>query len=122
MKYFYYILIIFKSSLLFAYSPIEPSVECTVIKVLAQKNLGQLKSFPQLYTSINNNPIASKLNISGIEFEKSDPISLIKTENFEKISISIENIELILELNGKPLSRKGHLKFQQTKLAEITCH
>ena len=104
------------------FSPTEPSIECTVVKVLKQQNIGQLKKFPKLYTSINNNPITSKLSISGVEFKDTDPVSQIKTESYEKIILPVEKFELTLELNGKPISRNGVLKSGSLVLAKVTCH
>lgn len=105
-----------------AFELLEPSIECTVVKVLKQANIGQLKKFPKLYASINNNPSTSKLVISGIEYKNVDPVTKIKTENFESIVIKVEQSELILELTGKPISRNGTLKFGLIELGKITCH
>ncbi len=69
-----------------------------------------------------NNPVASKLFISGTEFKNTDPVSQIKTATFEKVMIPVEEQELVLELNGKPISRNGVLKLGTMALANITCH
>lgn len=121
MKTICFGLILYVSSA-YGFSPIEPSIECTVIKVLKQQDIGKFKKFPQLYTSINNNPATSRLFIAGVEFKSSDPISQIKSEVFEKIMISVEKSELILELHGKPVSRNGDLKLGSLLLAKVTCH
>lgn len=105
-----------------AFELFEPSIECTVVSVLKQRNIGQLKKFPKLYTSINNNPATSKLVISGIEYKNVDPVTKVKTDSFELILIKIDQSELILELTGKPISRNGTLNFGLVELGKITCH
>ncbi len=116
------IFLFFLFYLAYGFSPLEPSIECTVIKVLKQQDIGNLKKFPKLYSSIYNNPVASSLFIAGLEFKNTDPVSQIKTAIFEKVMISIEEQELVLELNGKPISRNGVLKLGSIVLAKVTCH
>ena len=114
-------------SLLFSYqasafSPFEPSIECTVIKILAIQSVFGIGKFPKLYQSINNNPLSSKLFIAGKEFSKLNPVSYLKTENYEKISIESGGDHLGLELKGKPISRNGTMTVNGVMIADVTCH
>ena len=109
-------------SLAYGFGLFEPSIECTVIKVHSTaKALGQTK-FPKLYQSIYNDPMTSTLIIAGKKLLGVKPETLLKTDNFEKISIIVEAKTLELELKGKPISRNGILKFEGKLLAEVTCH
>jgi hypothetical protein len=118
---FLFILFLYCGDLM-AFEVLEPSIECTVVKVLNQRDIGQLNKFPNLHAVINNKPATSKLVISGIEFKNIDPVTILKTENYERILIKVEQSELILELTGKPISRNGKLKFGPIELGKITCH
>jgi hypothetical protein len=89
---------------------LEPSIECTVIKVNSSIPLLGFDNFPKLYDSINNNPLKSKLLIAGREFPKLNPETILKTETYERISIIHDRGTLELVLNGKPISRNGVLK------------
>ena len=110
------------TNIAFGINLLEPSIECTVIKVhFSEKMLGFAK-FPVLYQSINNDPIKSRLLIGGREFPGLNPETLWKTETFEKISIHHGGGNLELELNGKPISRNGFLKENGKVLADVTCH
>ena len=100
----------------------EPSIECTVIKVHSTKNVLGHPKFPLLYQSINNNPTKSVLIIAGKKLPGVVPKTILKTDNFEKISIVIENKNIELELKGKPISRNGTLKLDGELLADVTCH
>lgn len=100
----------------------EPSIECTVVKVHSTKRSFGFDQFPKLYQSINNNPLESKLFIAAKEFSKIDPVTLIKTESYERISIVSGSENLLLELNGKPISRNGTMKINEIKVADVTCH
>jgi hypothetical protein len=116
------ILTLFFSQLALAFGMFEPSIECTVIKVYSTTKAFGFDKFPKLYQSINNDPLSSKLIIAGKEFSKLSPISIIKTETYEKISISSEQDQLSLELSGKPISRNGTMMFNGVKVASVTCH
>lgn len=107
---------------MYGFSPVEPSIECTVVKVLKQQNLADFRNFPKLYTSINNDPVTSRLFVAGVEFKDADPVSQIKTETYEKIIMRVGKSELTLEVNGKPISRSGILKSGSIELAKVTCH
>ena len=121
MKSLFSIVFLFCLSLS-SFELLEPSIECTVVKVINQIDIDRLKKFPKLYTSINNQSATSRLVISGKEFKNIDPVTKIKTDSFESIVIKIEQSELIIELKGKPISRNGSLKFGLIELAKITCH
>lgn len=105
-----------------AFSPFEPSIECTVIKIFATQKAFGFSKLPTIYQSINNNPISSTLFIAGREFPKLDPVSELKTETYEKISIKSGNDQLELELRGKPISRNGKLTVNGQVVADVTCH
>jgi hypothetical protein len=88
---------------------------------MTQKAFGLVK-FPVLYQSINNDPLSSALFIAGKEFSKINPVSDWKTEDYEKISIHSDQDDLVLELLGKPISRKGSLRLNGKIVADVTCH
>ncbi len=106
----------------FAFGVFEPSIECTVIKVHLTRKVFGFESFPKLYQSINNDPTSSKLMIGGKEFSKINPLSTIKTENYEKIVIDSGADQLGLELKGKPVSRNGTMTVNGATVADVTCH
>ncbi len=105
-----------------AFNPFEPSIECTVIKVLSTKSVFGISKFPKLYQSFNNDPLSSKLFIAGKEFSKLNPVSDLKTEIYEKISIDSGRDHLVLELKGKPISRNGTMAVNGVIIADVTCH
>jgi hypothetical protein len=105
-----------------AFTLFEPSIECTVINVIAPQQVFGIKKFPELYQSINNDPVASRLRVGKAELFKSDPVSVVKTESFEKIIIKHGTDQLELELKGKPLSRNGTMTINGKLAAEVTCH
>ena len=109
-------------SVTFALSIFEPSVECTVIKVISPQSVFGIKKFPELYQSINNNPQTSKLIVGKRELKTIDPVSVVKTDNYEKILIKEGSDELVLELNGKPISRNGTMTINGKLAAKVTCH
>lgn len=100
----------------------EPSIECTVIKVIEPQKVFGFKKFPELYQSINNNPQTSKLRVGKLELSNVDPVSAVKTESYEKILIKQNSDQLELELKGKPLSRNGTMTINGKLAAEVTCH
>jgi hypothetical protein len=106
----------------FAVSLFEPSIECTVIKVIEPQSVFGISRFPELHQSINNNPQTSKLIVGKKELLKVDPVSVVKTDRYEKILIKEGNSELILELKGKPISRNGTMAINGKLAAEVTCH
>ena len=118
--FFFLVLLCLKKSL--GFTLFGPSIECTVIKVYSTTKALGFDEFPKLYQSINNDPLSSNLVIAGKKNIGVKPEILIKTDNFEKITISINNDKLELHLNGKPLSRNGTLSINGKVLAEITCH
>jgi len=101
---------------------LEPSIECTVIKVLSPQKVFGFDKFPLLYQSINNNPPTSKLYVGGKEFFKVDPVSLFKTHDFERLLIESNGDKLELELKGRPISRNGKMTINGKLAAEVTCH
>lgn len=105
-----------------AYSPFEPIIECTVIKVINPQSVFGFSKFPELYQSINNNPQISKLIVGKKELQTIDPVSVIKTDAYEKILIKEGNNEVVLELKGKPISRNGTMAINGKLAAEVTCH
>lgn len=109
-------------SVTFALSIFEPSVECTVIKVISPQSVFGINKFPELYQSINNNPQTSKLIVGKRELKTIDPVSVVKTDNYEKILIKEGSDELVLELNGKPISRNGTMTINGKLAAKVTCH
>ncbi|MBL7557372.1 MAG: hypothetical protein JNM24_16205 [Bdellovibrionaceae bacterium] len=106
----------------YGFSVLEPSIECTVIKVVSTTAAFDQSEFPKLYQSINNDPVNSILNMAGKRFLKVKPKTVFKTQNYEKISIDIENNTFELQLNGKPISRNGTLAVNGKLLAKVTCH
>jgi hypothetical protein len=100
----------------------EPSIQCTVVKVRKTVTLDRVGSFSKLYQTIYNDPVASRLFVGEIELININPKVLSKTAHSEKISIQYDKTELTLEIEGKPISRKGLLKMNGAVLAEITCH
>lgn len=106
----------------FAFGIFEPSIECTVIKVHSTRKVFGFESFPKLYQSINNDPSSSRLMIAGKEFSKLNPVSNIKTENYEKLVINSGTDQLGLELKGKPVSRNGTMTVNGATVADVTCH
>lgn len=100
----------------------EPTIECTVIKVVSTTTVFGIVEFPKLYQSINNDPLKSVLHIAGKKLPKVKPKTVFKTDNFEKISIITENDNFELQLHGKPVSRNGTLTANGKILAEVTCH
>lgn len=103
-------------------SVLEPSIECTVIKVHTSIQTLGFDRFPKLYDSINNQPLKSKLLIASREFSKLNPETVLKTESYERISIIHDAGTLELELNGKPISRNGVPKENGVVLGKVTCH
>ena len=100
----------------------EPNIECTVIKVHSTRKILGFESFPKVYQSINNDPTSSKLTIAGKEFLKLNPVSNIKTEIYEKLTINSGTNQIGLELKGKPLSRNGTMTVNGVTVAYVTCH
>lgn len=105
-----------------AFALLEPSIECTVIKVIEPQKAFGIKKFPELYQSINNDPQSSRLRVGKLELSKVDPVSAVKTESYEKILIKQDSDQLELELKGKPLSRNGTMTINGKLAAEVTCH
>lgn len=101
---------------------IEPQIQCTVVKVISTVNIFGIKKFPALHQSINNDPIESTLHIGRVRLAKVQPFTMFKSKLVEIISIRDGNQQLDLELNGKPMSRQGVIKYNGAVLAELTCH
>jgi len=116
------VLILLYTNSISAFNPLEPSIECTVIKVLSPQKVFGFDKFPLLYQSINNNPPTSKLYVGGKEFFKVDPVSLFKTHDFERLLIESNGDKLELELKGRPISRNGKMTINGKLAAEVTCH
>ena len=71
----------------YSISNIEPSVQCTIIKVYETVQILGFTKFPELYQSINNDPTKSTLIIAEKKFTNLIPKTISKTEIFEKILI-----------------------------------
>ena len=103
-------------------SILEPSIQCTIVKVHSKIEILGFKNFPQLHQSINNDPLTSKLSIAGKEFEKLNPKSVMKIQDKEEIMIKHNGGQLKIVLAGKPMARSGTLKESGQLIADITCH
>ena len=117
-----FLAIIVFCSVAFAISPFEPSIECTVIKIIEPQPVFGINKFPKLYQSINNNPQTSKLIVGEKELLHTDPVSVIKTVDYEKLTIALNQDQLVLELKGRPISRNGTMTINGKLAAEVTCH
>ncbi len=100
----------------------EPTIECTVIKVHSKGSIWGITKFPQLYQTINNDPLKSRLHIARQLIRGVIPRSIWKIDGYEKILIRDVRDSLELEIHGKPLSRNGTLKVNGTLVANVTCH
>ncbi len=101
----------------------EPDIQCTVIKVHKQvKSVLDFKAFPKKFHTINNIATSSTLTIAGKKFNNLDPKVKKKMVGFERIEIELQNGILQLDINGKPMSRNGVLKFSGDLIGDITCH
>jgi len=104
-----------------AYGPFEPSIECTVTKIFKFQTTFGMQKFPQLYQSIYNNPLTSKLFIGRVEIPNTNPTTLERSSDFERILIKNGNDNIKLELKGRPISRIGTLTINDNLAAEVTC-
>jgi hypothetical protein len=101
---------------------LEPDIQCTIVEVHKNQKFIGLKDFPRTDQSINNDPKTSRLFIAGKELVEINPKTISKNSTAETIFIESGKSRLVLELKGKPISRRGLLKIDGTKIATLTCH
>lgn len=107
---------------IFAIGLVEPDIQCTVIEAIKSQDILGLKSFPKKYDVINNNGMLSKLTIRSKPFKSEPPVTIHQKGLEERIFIKKDESELLLNLVGKPMSRKGTLKINNVLVAKLTCH
>lgn len=100
----------------------EPSIECTVIKVLKTSSIFGLKDYPSKYSTINNHSASSELKLDGRLFYNLSPVVKNQNESYQEIVIENSIDKMVLKIHGKPISRSGVLEINGIQVASITCH